>query len=163
MFKNHTNRFGVACIWLDERMGTQRDITSPLKPPSHTSKHKKHTYACNQASIRTNNVCLKKQGSKQAGLCMQSGGKSGKQTGRQAGLSMFVVVLLLRQKRHTLLLPSKKKLTTNPLPITETLKQKKHNHCTHAQYTTRHETTTKEASSTTLYSTQNRDDDDGRR
>lgn len=122
MFKNHTNRFGVACIWLDERMGTQRDITSPLKPPSHTSKHKKHTYACNQASIRTNNVCLKKQGSKQAGLCMQSGGKSGKQTGRQAWVCSLLCCC--SDKKDILFFSPAKKAYNKPSPHHRNIKAK---------------------------------------
>lgn len=136
----------------------------PLKLPPNTQASTKntHMHAIKQAYVRTTYAWRSRGASKQACACSQEESQASKQAGRQAWVCSLLCCC--SDKKDILFFsPAKKKLTTNPLPITETLKQKKHNHCTHAQHTTRHETTTKEASSTTLYSTQNRDDDDGRR
>lgn len=135
----------------------------PLKTPL-THKQAQKTHICMQSSKHTYEQRMLEEAGEQASRPVHAVRRKVRQANRQAGRLEYVRCCAAAQTKKTYSSsPQQKKLTTNPLPLTETLKQKKHNHCTHAQHTTRHETTTKEASSTTLYSTRNRDDDDGRR
>lgn len=124
MFKNHTNRFGVACIWLDERMGTQRDITSPLKPPL-THKQAQKTHICMQSSKHTYEQRMLEEAGEQASRPVHAARRKVRQANRQAGRLEYVRCCAAAQTKKTYSSsPQQKKAYNKPSPHHRNIKAK---------------------------------------
>lgn len=104
-------------------MGTQRDITSPLKPP-HTQACTKntHMHAIKQAYVGTTYAWRTRGASKQACACSQEESQASKQAGRQAWVCSLLCCC--SDKKDILFFSPAKKAYNKPSPHHRNIKAK---------------------------------------